>query len=45
MIKKGYALINLNIEEKELANLYDIIENLTHLRYANIVNNKIIELN
>lgn len=36
--------MHLNIEEKELINLYDIIENYPHLRYANISNNKIQEI-
>lgn len=36
--------MNLNIEEKELANLHDIMEKYIHLRYANVSTNKIAEL-
>ena len=40
----GYAYVNLNLEEKELVNLYDIIEKYIHLRYINVSNNKINSL-
>lgn len=41
----GYAYVNLSLVEKEIIDLYDLMPNYPHLRYLNISNNKIKDLN
>jgi len=40
----SYSYVNLNISEKEIIELYDVIPNYAHLRYLNLSINKIVDI-
>lgn len=40
----GYAFTEMNVENKEILGLYDILSLYPHVRYANISNNKINDI-
>ncbi len=39
-----YAYVNLEVEDKQIANLFDLLEHYPHIRYFNLSNNQVADI-